>query len=274
MKKFLTILLVISLVLSFVACAETGNGDNTGDSAADSSSVATPDDSSAEPSGTTADSVKVMTHAEYVAAEDQTPVVIEGYIQNKQVYSEEYKNTSLYLQDKDGAYFVYRLACTADEYAKLTIGSKVRVAGFRGSFNGEIEVIDVSAFEIIAGDTYIAPAFDATALLGTDDLIKHQNEFVSFKGMTVVASKDAEGKDAAFLYKWNGTGEDGDDLYFNVSINNATYTFTVETDLCNKDTDVYSAVKALKIGDKIDLEGFLYWYEGVNPHITAVKAAQ
>ena len=86
MKKFLTILLVISLVLSFVACAETGNGDNTGDSAADSSSVATPDDSSAEPSGTSADSVKVMTHAEYVAAEDQTPVVIEGYIQNKQVY--------------------------------------------------------------------------------------------------------------------------------------------------------------------------------------------
>ena len=26
----------------------------------------------------------------------------------------------------------------------------------------------------------------------------------------------------------------------------------------------------LKIGDKIDMEGFLYWYEGANPHITSV----
>ena len=28
--------------------------------------------------------------------------------------------------------------------------------------------------------------------------------------------------------------------------------------------------KALKKGDVVDMEGFLYWYEGVNPHITAV----
>ena len=26
----------------------------------------------------------------------------------------------------------------------------------------------------------------------------------------------------------------------------------------------------LKVGDTVDLEGFLYWYEGVNPHITSV----
>ena len=24
------------------------------------------------------------------------------------------------------------------------------------------------------------------------------------------------------------------------------------------------------VGDKVDMEGFLYWYEGVNPHITGV----
>ena len=29
-------------------------------------------------------------------------------------------------------------------------------------------------------------------------------------------------------------------------------------------------VKNLKIGDTVDMEGFLYWYEGVNPHITSV----
>ncbi len=83
-------------------------------------------------------------------------------------------------------------------------------------------------------------------------------------------SKDAEGNDVAFLYKYNGSGEDGDDLYFNVSYNGKTYQFLVESDLCNKDSEVYKAVKSLKIGDVIDLEGFLYWYNGVNPHITKV----
>ena len=92
--------------------------------------------------------------------------------------------------------------------------------------------------------------------------------------MTVEASTDADGNEAAFLYKYNGAGADGDDLYFNVSIDGVTYTFTVESDLCGAGTDVYEAVKALNIGDVIDLEGFLYWYNGVNPHITAVAAAE
>ena len=36
------------------------------------------------------------------------------------------------------------------------------------------------------------------------------------------------------------------------------------------DSDVYTAVRELKVGDVVDLEGFLYWYEGANPHITSV----
>jgi len=109
-----------------------------------------------------------------------------------------------------------------------------------------------------------------TELLGSEDLINHQNKFVSFKGMTVEASKDADGNEVAFLYNWDGSGQDGNDLYFNVSLNGNTYNFTVESYLCDNTTDVYAAVKALEIGDVIDMEGFLYWYEGVNPHITSV----
>lgn len=113
-------------------------------------------------------------------------------------------------------------------------------------------------------------AEDVTALLGSDDLVKKQNIFASFKGLKVEASKDADGNDVAFLYKWDGSGSEGDDLYFNVSDGNKTYTFTIRAYLCGKDTDVYKAVKELKIGDTVDMEGFLYWYEGVNPHITSV----
>ena len=40
-------------------------------------------------------------------------------------------------------------------------------------------------------------------MLGSDELIDHQNQLVSFKGMTVeAAGKDADGKDVAFLYNW------------------------------------------------------------------------
>lgn len=87
-------------------------------------------------------------------------------------------------------------------------------------------------------------------------------------------SQDASGNEAAFLYSWDGSGTDGDDLYFNASYNGQTYTFTVESYLCDNTTDVYAAVKALEIGQTIDMEGFLYWYEGVNPHITSVTVAQ
>ena len=44
----------------------------------------------------------------------------------------------------------------------------------------------------------------------------------------------------------------------------------MESYLCDSSTDVYKAVEALEIGQTIDCEGFLYWYEGVNPHITSV----
>ena len=93
------------------------------------------------------------------------------------------------------------------------------------------------------------------------------------KNMTVEAIKDKDGNEAAFLYNWDGSGEQGNDLYFNVSIDGVTYNFCVESYLTGADTDVYKAVEALKIGDKIDVVGFLYWYDGINPHVTAVTPA-
>lgn len=248
MKKFLALILAVLFAMSFVACGndtETEGGEDVVD-------------------------VKVMTYEEYAAAELETAVVIEAYVQATQSWWEN--KITVYLQDSDGAYFVYEMACSEEDAAKLTKGTKIRVSGYKGNFNGEIEIMDAT-FEIVEG-SWVATAEDVTALLGTDDLIKHQNKFVSFKDMTVVASTDANGNEVAYMYKWNGSGSEGDDLYFNVSVNDKTYTFTVESYLCGADTDVYKAVKELQIGDVIDMEGFLYWYEGVNPHITAVSAAK
>lgn len=203
-------------------------------------------------------------------AELETQVVVETYVQAKQSWWED--KATLYTQSEDGAYFVYNAACSKEDYEKLVPGTKIKVTGYKAEWSGEVEIIDAS-FEIEEGN-YIATAEDVTALLGKDELIDHQNEFVAFKGMTVeAAGKDDAGNDVAFLYNWDGSGEDGNDLYFNVSLDGETYTFTVESYLCDNTTEVYEAVKNLKIGDVIDMEGFLYWYEGVNPHITSVTAA-
>ena len=212
----------------------------------------------------------VMTHEEYVAAALESEVVVETYVQAKQSWWED--KATVYSQDQDGAYFLYNMACSEEDYAKLTPGTKIKVTGYKAEWSGEVEIIDAT-FEFVEGDTYVAPVMDVTALLGKDELIDHQNEFVSFKGMTVEPASD-EDSEAAFLYNWDGSGQDGDDLYFNVSLDGNTYTFTVESYLCDNTTDVYAAVKELKVGDKIDMEGFLYWYEGVNPHITSVTAAE
>ena len=48
---------------------------------------------------------------------------------------------------------------------------------------------------------------------------------------------------------------------------------TIESYLCDSTTEVYQAVQNLAIGDVIDMEGYLYWYEGVNPHIVSVTPA-
>lgn len=205
----------------------------------------------------------VMTYAEYDAAALDTEVVVETYVQAKQSWWDN--KATVYTQDKDGAYFLYNMACSEEDYAKLTQGTKIKVTGYKSEWAGEVEITDAT-FEIEKGE-FVAKGHDVTSMLGTDELVKHQNEFVFFKGMTVEAANEAGD---AFLYNWDGSGEDGSDLYFNVSYNGATYTFTVESYLCDNTTEVYAAVKNLKVGDTVDMEGFLYWYEGVNPHITAV----
>lgn len=219
----------------------------------------------------TEDKPAAMTHEEFIKADLESNVVIEAYVQANQSWWDG--KIKLYLQDENGgAYFAYDLPCTEEEAKKLAVpGTKVRISGVKAEWSGEIEIIDAT-YEILSG-SYVAEAEDVTALLGKDELIDHMNKKVAFKGLKVAPSK-VEGKDEeyAFLYAWDGSGsnESNSDLYFNVELDGQVYNFCVESYLCGNDTDVYKAVEGLKIGDTIDCEGYLYWYNGPNPHITGV----
>lgn len=239
MKKIIALALTVVLAFSMVAC---GNSD------------------------VDAKSEGVMTFADYSAAAVNDPVVIETYVQAHQSW---WDNTvTVYSQDNNGAYFLYNMACSEADAAKLVPGTKIKVTGYKSEWSGEVEVIDAT-FEFVDGKNFIAEAYDVTSILGDEtSLLLHQNEFVTFKGLEVVAREDG----SAFQYNWDGSGshDANSDLYFDVTDGTNTYTFTVESYLCDNTTDVYKAVEGLKVGDKLDMEGFLYWYNGVNPHITSV----
>lgn len=279
MKKFVAMLLALSMVLAFAACAKTDTTETTAaaaetTAAAVETTVAAEETTAATEStdGTEAATVEVMTYEEYLAAAIDDQVCVETYVQATQSWLED--KITVYCQSPEGAVFAYDMACSEEDAAKLVPGTKIRITGYKAEWSGEVEIMR-GTFEFVeGGDTYIAEALDVTDLLGTDELIDHQNEFVTFTGLTVEPSTDANGNEAAFLYSWDGSGSQGDDLYFNVSVNGETYNFCVESYLCGADTDVYKAVEALQVGDVINAEGFLYWYEGVNPHITSVTAAE
>lgn len=211
----------------------------------------------------------VMTYEEYVAADLDSEVTVETYVQDKQGWweNEGVGNATIYTQDQDGAYFLYNMPMSEEEYDSLTEGTKIKVTGYKSEWSGEVEITDAT-FEIEEGN-YVAEALDVTDLLtDEDELIKHQNQKVKFSGLQVVAA--LEGSEDAYLYNYDGSGSEGDDLYFNVDLDGNTFSFVVESYLRGSDTDVYKAVKNLKVGDTIDCEGYLYWYEGANPHITSV----
>jgi hypothetical protein len=155
------------------------------------------------------------------------------------------------------------MACSEEDAAKLTPGTKIRVTGTKGAYAGEIEIMNAT-FEFIGKDTYVAPAKDVTSLVGKDALADDMNKLVSLKGMTVVATEDG----AAFEYQG---GIRGKDIYFTLSNGTDTISCCIESYLTGADSDVYKAVEALKVGDTVDVEGFLYWYNGANPHITKVE---
>ena len=112
MKKFLAILLVVAFAAGFAACANN---------------AADKPDADVKGEG-------VMTHAEYVAAELDSQVVIETYVQAKQSWWED--KATVYTQDKDGAYFLYNMACSEEDYAKLEKGTKIKVTGYKAEWSG------------------------------------------------------------------------------------------------------------------------------------------
>ena len=206
------------------------------------------------------DEVKVMTYEEFAAAELDTEVVVECYVQG---YQSLYKGCiRVYAADENGAYFLYDMPSTEEDVAKMVPGTKLRVTGVKAEWAGEVEITEAT-YEFLEADPFIAEAKDLTEVLANaEELIKFQNQLATFKGLTFKELEYQNGGAGA----WN-------DVYVTFEKDGAEYSFCVESSLTEFGSDLYTAVGELKAGDVVDVTGYVYWYNGVNTHITAVAPA-
>ncbi len=238
MKKLCLIALSVVSAIALVACGKSGA------------------------TGEAKKSEGVMTHAEFIAADLDTQVTIETYVQGKQSWWDN--KARFYTQDEEGGYFIYDMPISEADFNKLTPGTKIKVTGYKSEWSGEIEITDAT-FEFKHG-TYSADAADITDLLGDEALLLgFQNRLCRFGGMTI-EPYDESG--AAFAYK-DAEGKT-DDLYFKASKDGKVIDFCVEFYLRGQDTPVYKSVEALEVGQTVDIYAYMYWYNGPNPHVISV----
>ena len=217
-----------------------------------------------------ADESSVLTYDQYVKTEDDKKVTISGYIQAKQSWREDngVGKASLYLQDDNGAYFIYNLPCTKADYdSKLVVGQNIEVTGLKSSWAGEVEIAGDSAdaeatYKILEG-TKTYPFYDLTELIGSYSLIDYQNQAAKFKDLVVVAQEDG----AAYNYQG---GNPGKDIYVKFFDGENYLDACVESYLTPDGSDLYEAVEALELGDVVTIDTYLYWYNGANPHLVNV----
>ncbi len=270
-KKVVSVLLASAMVLGLAACGKAEEAPAAAteavEEAADTVEEAadTVENAAEEVTEEVADAVEnaaeevadavsgdVMSYADYVAADVDTEVTVETYVQAKQGWWED--KATLYTQNKDGAYFIYDMPISEEEYDKLVPGTKIKVTGYKSEWSGEIEITDAT-YEIVDGDTFVATATDVTDKL--DSLEDYMNQLVAFKDMTV----------KAVSYK---NEQPGDDIYVTLTKDDKDYEFCLEYYLNGSDEELYDLVGNLEEGQTVDVEGFLYWYEGPDAHITSV----
>ncbi len=265
MKKLIAFMLVLVMMLCVVACAPAETPNN-GD---------TPGSSSSTPSSSGGDKTPVsgvMTHAEYLAAEEDEAVEIEAYVQATQSW---YNGAIvIYAQDKSyGGYFGYNIPCSEEDAAKLVPGTKINIKGYKTFYKGMPEIAaDGAVLTILEGEEpFVAYAEVMTDLLGKQELVNKAGAYAAFQGLTV----------KSITYK---NDEPGDDIYVDFTLGDATYSFCVERYLTGPETDVYKAFVDgdVQVGDVVDVYGFVYWYDadedasgdGINTHITKITDAK
>ncbi len=254
MKKLLTIMLSVLMACGLVACSSN-------EEEAEPTTTTTP-----EATETTAADLPTAkdTYETFMAAENDSEVEVLMYVQAHQSWWEDNGQgvMTLYGMDSDGGYFVYNAKMDEETANTISEGTLVKVTGTKTEWSGEVEIVDASVEVYADQDVAIMPANDVTDLLSdSEKLAEYMNQKVAISGLEVVS---VETKDSEY----------DPDLYITCMQGDVEVNLCVENYLTNPDTEVYKTAQSLQEGDVISVEGFLYWYEGANPHITSITVGE
>ena len=254
----------VSGVLALASC---GKGSTT------TTGTGTQATTTSQATTTTTEVNDVLSYAEYVATADGETVTISGIISGRCTFDTSKNAASFYLQDQDGGYYIYNLPCTATEYEEtLTVGTEIKVTGYKTSWSGEVEIAGSQAGEEATFEVIGTGSVEAK-LVTMDGLADVPNQYVKLENLTVVGQTDANENTLACFHNWDnsGTSSIGTDLYYTVTDGTTTYQFVVEAWLENTQygSETYQAVEGLSIGDIINIEGFAYTYN--NPQVQTTK---
>ena len=88
-------------------------------------------------------------------------------------------------------------------------------------------------------------------------------------GMTVEAMPDGH---SVWYYGWDNSAPagEGTERYFRASYEGRVCDFTVKPTLCENAEEVLKTLEQMQVGDRVDLTGFLRYYNGPLPRITEI----
>ena len=263
LKKLFAISAIAGVAL--LASCNNGGETTTETKAPETTTETVTETTTKAPEPTTTVATNVLSYDEYIAAEVGSEVTIEAYITGRTTW---YNNAaSFYLADDNGGYYVYNLPCTEEEYASLLINKKLQVTGAKAEWKGEVEINGQTATEN-AGYIVLGASKTYDAILVNDiakaTLDLYKNQLVKTKELTVTKAPYTNHDDFTLAPKA------GTDVYVEVTDGTNTFLFVVEAYLEDSlyDSNTYKNVCALHVGDKVVLEGFIYYWENPQMQIT------
>ncbi len=147
---------------------------------------------------------KEMTFADYMKAETGDPVMVKGVVSAIIAKSKGNSNNSIYLQDKDGGYYIYGLESDPVTDLKIEVGMTVMATGEKDIYNGThevksatLEIVDSNKSEIIPID--LTEAFKNASDLKDASLVNIQGAVATIKGVEITGISPSN--DSYYMFK-------------------------------------------------------------------------
>lgn len=192
-----------------------------------------------------------LSFEEYVAAEDDSAVVVKGIITGIVAKSKGATNNCLYVNDEtNGGYYVYQLTQDPVTDLNLAIGMEIRMIGIKDTYNGTLEVTKTTIEVINATPVAVQPVdftqkFIDAANTKAEELVGPQAMLVTLKGATLTSA--------------------GDNGYYNFTLGGKSTYIRISSSTCplsTADQNTFKNAFNEHIGYQADITGVICVYGG------------